>query len=150
MSRKKIVIIFILLFVALAIYVVARPREILGVALQKISVSASDYSWTITPAGTDTSGNPKVAVALLYKNKSYPAGMYTGNCRALGITEPGIGSERKDNNEITRVQCWFAGFGDEIGVFQEKNGVVLKKGELQEGGPESPFFRGNWRTIMAI
>ncbi len=148
MSRKKILIIFILIFVGLAVYVVFRPQEL--ITNYRPPTDPEAYSWTIIPFGEDPSGNPKMAVTLKVKGRSYPAGVYTGTCKVVGNSERGIGGEFRNENEITRVQCWYAGAGDEIGVFQEKNDVVLMKGELGEGVGDSPMFRGNFRAITTI
>ncbi|MEK7068304.1 MAG: hypothetical protein AAB964_00635, partial [Patescibacteria group bacterium] len=50
-------------------------------------------------------------------------------------------------NELTGAICYSAGGGKEIGVFEEGGTLVLKEGEVEEGGAETPGFRGNFAPL---
>lgn len=101
------------------------------------------FSWVMTEALPDESlSMPRTTIALKVNNQVITAGTFPGLCTVI---------ERPESpNELTGVLCWFAGAGDEIGVFEEGNRLVLKRGEIAEPSAESPGFRGNFIDIAVI
>jgi hypothetical protein len=86
-------------------------------------------------------------VTLIYNGKSIAVGTYPCLCAPLDVST--------DKNsllagEISGVLCWWAGSGDEIGIFKEGNGYVVKVGSQDEGDAESPGFRGDFKTVMNL
>jgi hypothetical protein len=71
-----------------------------------------------------------------------PVGTFDGLCSVVAQPE--------SPNELTAALCWFAGAGDEIGVFDERGHMVIKKGVLEEPTAESPGFRGNFVDVATL
>lgn len=102
------------------------------------------YSWRFESAGEDASiSAPKTRVILVADGVSYDGGTYYGNCREMDSSELATG-------EHTAAMCWWAGYGDEVGVFVEDGKTVLKHGEHMEPTAETPPFRGNFMTVLEI
>lgn len=101
------------------------------------------FAWTYQTVENKDTGEIKTRVFLLTPTKKYDTGLYSGTC-----------SQMKSSNliegEISAVLCWYAGFGDEIGVFKDSNGYVVKHGEVQEGTAEDKGFRGNYKEILSF
>jgi hypothetical protein len=74
--------------------------------------------------------------------RTIEAGTFAGLCSII--------EQPESSDELTGVLCWFAGAGDEIGVFEENEILVLKKGELGEPTAETAGFRGNFTTITQL
>ncbi len=101
------------------------------------------YSWKFT-AAPEKGGNPQTKVTLTTGGKTYDAGTYEGSCQVNtmgGGLMPG---------EKAAATCWFAGAGDELGVFEEGGKIVLKHGELQEASGEGDAFRGNFKVLTSL
>jgi hypothetical protein len=72
-------------------------------------------------------------------------GDYQGTCSEVGA-EGGVDGKGLLTGEVAAAQCWYAGGGDEIGVFgNEDGGVDVMTGELQEPSGEGEGFRGNFK-----
>jgi hypothetical protein len=105
--------------------------------------------WSFADAGTDSaSGAPRTQVRLTLGGTAYDAGSYIGSCAEIGAD--GVDGTGLAAGEVSGVQCWFAGGGDEVGLFEEGGSLVLKHGELGEPEAETPGFRGNFTTLVAI
>lgn len=105
------------------------------------------FSWNITELGEHASapGIPRTGVTLTSGGKTYPIGEFNGSCAEIdGTSWPLVEGEK------TGVICWWAGGGDEVGVFEENGKLVIKVGQLDEGSAEIPGFRGDFRTIATI
>ena len=102
------------------------------------------YSWTFTDNGynEETYAN-STTVNLTVNGISYDVGTYNGSCTELG-------AEALDENQATGVLCWWAGAGDEIGIFTENGRLVVKHGEHEEPTAETSGFRGNFRTVVEL
>ncbi len=109
-------------------------------------------TWIFTEALPDESlSMPRTAVALKVGcaegqagcvERTIPAGTFAGLCAVI---------ERPESaNELTGVLCWFAGAGDEIGVFEHDGALLLQRGEIAEPTAESDGFRGNFVTITTL
>lgn len=122
-----------------------------GYAKQSLIPGSSDrphVTWQFEDNGYDETTLANTTTVYLHTaGRTYDAGTYNGSCWVIGegnTTEP-------LENEISGVQCWFAGGGDEVGVFAEKGRYVVKHGELGEPqGDGTPPFRGNFTAIFAL
>lgn len=105
------------------------------------------YIWYTDEAGTDqASGAPKTKVSLKAGNESVrEVGTYTGSCSEITAT-----SWTLLENEKSGVICWWAGGGNEIGIFEENGKSVVKVGDLDEGTAETPGLRGNFKTVFQL
>lgn len=129
----------------------AAPTGALEVVATTTDVTTSGMSWTFTDAGTDSYGMPHTLVTLNRDDKKYSIGKYDGNCKSVLRGVAGIGGEQADANELSpRVQCYFAGGGNEIGVFTLATSTVVEVGALDEGDAETPAFRGNFKALFSL
>jgi hypothetical protein len=101
-------------------------------------------TWRLTDAGMGENSDPHVRVEVTVDEKTTYVNTYQGDCHELG-KDGGIDGSGFLPGEISAVQCWWAGGGDEIGVFTSGTSTVIKHGELDEGTSNSPFFRGNFK-----
>ncbi len=104
------------------------------------------YVWTFKDMGTVGDANvPDTEVTLKYSGGVKTIGVFQGTCAAIDKSEwqllPG---------EKSGVICWFAGAGEEIGVFEGKNSLVIKVGTVEEGDAETPGGRSNFKTILNL
>ncbi|MBP9757871.1 MAG: hypothetical protein KBD06_04685 [Candidatus Pacebacteria bacterium] len=109
-------------------------------------IGKHSVTWKFEKVGEDTAtGAEQTKVTVVWDGKSHDAGTYMGSCAELdGST--GTLSE----GEVSGALCWFAGAGDEIGVFNENGIFVLKHGEQQEPSAEAQGFRGNFKTLLTL
>lgn len=100
-------------------------------------------TWDVVDTGLDeATGASQSEVGAIIDGTRYSAGTYNGTCSDTGLI--------LDANQIAGILCWFAGGGDEIGVFEEGGRLVIKRGEHGEPTAESPAFRGNFVTILEV
>lgn len=115
------------------------------------SADTRTFVWNYADAGTEAStGANRTKVTLIADGKSYDAGTYNGSCAEVqaggGVDGTGLVA-----GEVTATQCWFAGGGDEIGVFTENGSLVIKHGELGEPqGDGTGAFRGNFTALLRL
>jgi hypothetical protein len=104
----------------------------------------SSYTWGFV--GTEASGTPMTAVSLqVLGGKKYFAGDYEGSCSPIASSSwPLLPGEKSG------VICWFAGGGTELGIFQENNHMVVKRGTLDEGDAETAGRRGGFRLLFDL
>jgi len=101
-------------------------------------------SWrfeTIETAGDDLA--PRTKVALIADGDVYDMGAYAGSCSE-------VARENLLPGEVAAVLCWWAGAGDEIGVFKEGGSYAVKRGVQEEPTAESEGFRGNFVTLTEL
>ena len=115
-----------------------------------VVVKQVSYSWDFAQSALDSNGVPHTTITMTYMSKVYPVGTYIGTCHELLASEVGILNDKPDMNEVARVQCWFAGSGDEIGVFKENGKSSIKAGQLGEGEEGGASFRGNFKTLLEV
>jgi hypothetical protein len=109
-----------------------------------IPIAAADLSWSYQDGPiNDTTQASTTEVTLTVKGKTYDAGTYDGTCKELGPDD-------LLTNEIGAVSCYFAGSGDEIGVFNESGQMYLEQGQLQEPSEEDPAVRGNFKKLIPL
>ena len=110
------------------------------------SVGKHAVTWQFDSAGADkATGAPKTKVTVTWDGTRHDAGTYAGSCAEIDGSN-GTLSE----GEVSGALCWFAGAGDEIGIFTENGKFVLKHGEQQEPSAEGQGFRGNFKTILSL
>ena len=81
--------------------------------------------------------------------QAHNMGKFQGSCRELD--DGGIDGQGLLAGELSAVQCWFAGGGDEIGIFaHEDGGVDIMTGALSEGIEGGAFFRGDFKVQKSI
>jgi len=108
----------------------------------------SQWQWGFEDAGEDAeSGAPKTRVTLRNGETSYVIGSFLGSCVDMRASSWKIA---EDEGELAGAVCWWAGGGNEIGVFSEEGKAVVKIGELDEGDAENSSFRGNFVTRFEI
>ena len=99
-----------------------------------------EFSWSFLDRGVNaTSSTPQTDVSLKVAGVPVPLGTYSGNCFSIAGSQWALLP-----NEISGVICYFAGGGQEIGVFEEGGRLVLKLGDVDEGDAEHVGFRGNF------
>jgi len=115
------------------------------------SAQAKVFSWSLEDAGTDESiGAPRTKISLVADGVAYDAGTYNGSCQTI-TANGGVDGKGLLTGEIAGVQCWFAGGGDEIGIFNEDGALVLKHGFLDEPqGDGTGGTRGGFTAILSL
>ena len=112
------------------------------------ALPVSQWQWLFVAAGTEAStGAPKTRVTLRNGDTSYLVGTYTGSCMDMRTSSWKL---HEDEAELAGAVCWFAGGGNEIGVFSEDGVAAVKVGELDEGDAEHAPFRGDFKTLFTI
>lgn len=101
-----------------------------------------DWKFTAADEHVDT-GAPKTQVTLLSNDHAYDVGTYLGSCSR-------IVSANLVTGEIDGVLCWFAGGGDEVGIFKEGDTFVVKKRQVDEGTAETPGTPTAFTTIVQL
>ena len=104
--------------------------------------AAEDFSWKFEQAA-EKGGAPQTTVMLMHDTESRKIGTYAGSCAE-------IATENLQPGQVSGVLCWFAGGGDEIGVFEEGGEYVVKVGQQEESSAESDGFRGNFETVLEL
>lgn len=108
------------------------------------------YEWQFIEQGEDASGMPRTAVRFKVEGNFLDVGTYSGSCREVAAGEPTLTGEAAETGVVTRAQCWFAGAGDEIYVFENGPRVTVRVVEVSEGSAEEPASRGEMRTVLEI
>ncbi len=113
-------------------------------AVQRSNTPAVDVAWAFQEKTPEPmTGAPVVQVTATINGTEYDAGTYNGSC--IEIDEENLPAE-----EAAGIVCWWAGFGDEIGVFVEDGKIIVKHGEIQEGDEGAVPTRGNFTTLFEI
>lgn len=107
------------------------------------AVVASEISWKFEDLGEDAMGMPSTNVLVSIQQNTYPVGTYQGSC----IVKE---SSRLNENELSGVLCWFAGSGDEVGVYREGNGLAIKHRAVDEGTAEAAPVEGMFHTLLLL
>ncbi|MBY0111105.1 hypothetical protein K2Y00_03855 [Patescibacteria group bacterium] len=93
---------------------------------------------------------PYTQVFVTVGTKVYDMGEFQGSCSEIGATG-GVDGKGLLAGELSAAQCWFAGGGDEIGVFaHEDGGYDIMVGTLEEPIEGSAGFRGNFEVKIPI
>jgi hypothetical protein len=103
----------------------------------------ASISWNLTSVG-ERDYIPYTKVAVVIDGTTYDVGEFQGSCSELGASG-GVDGTGLVAGELSAVQCWFAGGGDEIGVFaHEDGGYQIMVGTLEEPIEGSAGFRGDF------
>ncbi len=104
------------------------------------AVGEGAYQWRFVEWGTGE--RPQTQVTLLEGGKSHTIGTYDGSCAVM--------DDDYLEYEVSKVVCWFAGGGHEVGVFEEPGQVVVRVGEVDEGASGIQGFRGNFTLVKRL
>jgi hypothetical protein len=119
-------------------------RDASGDVAAKIEVS-----WRFESAG-EVDAMPYTNVTAVINGGMHDMGKFVGSCSEVGASG-GIDGKGLLAGELSAAQCWFAGGGKEIGVFaHEDGGYEVMVGELSEGEPNSPMFRGDFKVKTSV
>lgn len=99
-----------------------------------------DYQWSFKDWGNDE--RPQTQVTLVAGGGAHIIGTYDGSCALMDSDYM--------QYEVSKVVCWFAGGGHEIGVFEEPGQTVVRVGEVDEGASGVPGFRGNFTLVERL
>lgn len=106
-------------------------------------------SWRLADAG-EIDGIPQTSVTAIINGTEHAAGTYAGSCSEIGASG-GVDGKGLLAGELSAVQCWYAGGGDEIGVFaNEGGGYDIMVGALDEGSAETPGVRGGFEIKTTV
>jgi hypothetical protein len=108
----------------------------------QLTDTEKDYRWIFDPASTTDEAMPRSTVHIAIGQEVRTIGTFDGTCAEYDTDLL--------PNEETKVVCWWAGGGNEIGVFTENGVRVVKVGDVDEGSAEEPGFRGNFRTVLDL
>ena len=94
---------------------------------------------------------PQTDVSVQVGETVYEVGTFQGSCREIGASG-GIDGKGLLAGEVAGAQCYFAGAGDEIGVFaHEDGGYQVMTGDISEpDGEGSTGLRGNFKIKVDI
>jgi hypothetical protein len=110
------------------------------------SIGKHAVTWKFDSLPEDSAtGAPMTKVTVTWDGTSHDAGTYQGSCAEIDGSNGTL-----QDGEVSGALCWFAGAGDEIGVFAENGTFVLKHGEQQEPSAEAQGFRGNFKTLITL
>jgi hypothetical protein len=135
------IFVFVVAIVVLGAFFLMEQRAV--VPISSSQAAPRTFSWRFDTTESDDGLLPRTHVALITNGDVYNAGMYAGHCSE-------ILSENLLQNEISGVLCWWAGAGDELGVFREGDQYILKRGTQEEPTAESEGFRGDFQQIAVI
>jgi hypothetical protein len=100
------------------------------------------YHWDFSSATSSDQAMPRTKVSIVFGQEVRTIGTYSGSCSEMDTDLL--------PDEESKVVCWFAGGGNEIGVFNENGVKVVKVGDLDEGSAEEAGFRGNFKTVLDL
>lgn len=111
----------------------------------------TSISWKLTDMDFDANNTPHTEVTAVVNGTEYVVGTFEGTCSEIGASG-GVDGKGLLAGELSAVQCWFAGGGDEIGVFaHEDGGYQIMAGILSEpDGEGSTGFRGDFKIKKDI
>lgn len=141
--QKRTAIIVLIIVAALALGWAAYSRLAPSQSLEPVR---AQMSWAFVSLGVEPETFvPKTEVALVVAGVQVPVGVYDGNCFVVEDSEWPLMP-----NQVTGAICYWAGGGKEVGVFQERGGLVLKEGDVEEGTAEEEGSRGNYRPLTNV
>ncbi len=136
MTRRNWGILVLVAFILVAVGAIVFMHD----TSAPVSPNEGPYQWRFVEWGTDEM--PQTQVALVANGKSHIIGIYDGSCAVM--------EGEYLEYEVSKVICWFAGGGHEIGVFEEPGQVVVRVGDVDEGASGIPGFRGNFTLVQRL
>lgn len=148
MTHRTRLLLAVLLILALAAALALYMRGDLSFAQKDTAPMApaekmEDEIFTWSFETNDEGDTPRTKVTLQHAGETKEIGTYNGSCSE-------IAAENLQENQVSGVLCWWAGAGDEIGVFKEGGEYVVKVGVQEESTAESEGFRGNFDTEVQL
>jgi hypothetical protein len=143
---KFLTFVIVVTILAVSLPSIFKEQKVVPVKKKESAVStkhSTAFAWTYQTVENKDTGEVKTRVFLLTPTKKYDVGSYAGTCTQMK-------SSNLIEGEVSAVLCWYAGFGDEIGVFRDKTGYTVKHGEVQEGSAGDKGFRGNYKEILSF
>lgn len=104
--------------------------------------------WKIEPLGVDGPG--KAEVTAIINGEEHFVGTFEGTCAEIGSEGSAVSELLIAEGEVAGVTCYYAGAGDEIGIFKTDEGLSIRVGEIAEPTAESDSFRGNFTTKLDL
>ncbi len=112
--------------------------------------SSTTISWKFTDMDFDANNTPHTEVIAVVNGTEYVVGTFEGSCAEIGASG-GVDGKGLLAGELSAAQCWFAGGGDEIGVFaHEDGGYQIMVGKLEESIEGSAGFRGDFEIKVDV
>jgi hypothetical protein len=113
---------------------------------QSASLSGADIHWKFDTKA-EVNNIPQTLVSVQVGETVHEVGTFEGSCTAIGANG-GVDGKGLLAGELSAAQCWFAGGGDEIGVFaHEDGGYQIMVGSISEpDGEGSTGFRGDFKV----
>jgi hypothetical protein len=109
----------------------------------------SSIEWRFAGAG-EVDNVPYTNVTVIINSIPYEVGKFQGSCSEIGASG-GVDGTGLLAGELSGAQCWFAGGGDEVGVFaHEDGGFDIMVGGLSEGIEGGAFFRGDFEVRQSV
>lgn len=142
-TNKALVTLVVLLFLALvaSLYYCYQSKQI---GDTKTSWNSKEVQWSYEDLGTNKeTWAPSTKVTVTIDGKSYNAGTYTGSCAPR--SHDGIAK-----NEVSAISCWWAGGGDDIGVFNANGKMTIQHRTVDEGTAEEGGIIGNFETVISL
>ncbi|MES2014359.1 MAG: hypothetical protein V4437_00900 [Patescibacteria group bacterium] len=105
-------------------------------------------SWKFE-AAAEKDNVPYTNVSVTVNGTAHAVGSFQGSCSQVGASG-GVDGKGLLAGELSAAQCWFAGGGDEVGVFAtEDGGLEVMTGVLSEGEEGAGVVRGNFTIETA-
>lgn len=154
MNNKVVTFSIVLLIIIVGALVIYRPNLVTSIpGLSETTTSqAPTFMWKFADAGeSTTTGATMTAVTLVTGARSYDAGSYLGTCTQI-IPKSAPDAPAYLPQEVSGIQCWFAGSGDEVGVFENNGTYIVKHGDLSEpdDSATSTAGRGSFTELTNI
>ncbi len=116
----------------------------------QMGTAKTSISWKFIDMDFDANNTPHTEVTAIVNGKSYVVGTFQGSCSEVGASG-GVDGKGLLAGELSAAQCWFAGGGDEIGVFaHEDGGYQIMVGSLEEPIEGGAGFRGDFKIKADI
>lgn len=156
MNTRVIIAVLVILAIGGGYYYYTRQPKAVSMTSQNATTSAPTgkivpkWGFTNVPQSQE-SNPPQTKVTLTLGDKTYDAGTYAGSCSEIGESG-GVDGKGLLAGELSGIQCWYAGGGDEVGLFAEEDGsMTIMHGDLDEpNGEGSQGLRGNFKALMTL
>ncbi len=120
------------------------------IELDSSATAKTSISWKFNDMDFDANNTPHTEVTAVVNGKEYVVGTFEGSCSEIGASG-GVDGKGLLAGELSAAQCWFAGGGDEIGVFaHEDGGYQIMVGTLEEPIEGGAGFRGDFKIKTDI
>ena len=120
------------------------------IELDSMNSAKTSISWKFNDMDFDANNTPHTEVIVYVEGKEYVVGTFQGSCSEVGASG-GVDGKGLLAGELAAAQCWYAGGGDEIGVFaHEDGGYQIMVGTLEESIEGSAGFRGDFKIKTDI